>query len=59
MANEGLPDDMDVAVAVAHDKAAILKYARKAPKRRAFPAWRILAEALLLISARQCEHRNT
>ena len=54
MANEELPDDMNVAVAVAHDKAAILKYARKAPKRRAFPAWRIPAEALLLISDRQC-----
>ena len=54
MANEELPDDMNVAVVVAQDKAAILSYARKAPKRRAFPAWRILAEALLLISDRQC-----
>ena len=52
--NEELPDDLNVAIAVAQDKAAILRYARKAPQRRACPAWRIPAEALLLISDRQC-----
>ena len=46
MVNEELPDDLNVAIAVAQDKAAILRYARKTPKRRAFPAWGIAAEAL-------------
>ena len=54
LAREELPDDMNVAVAVAQDTAAILRYVRKAPKRRGFPAWGIPAEALLLISDRQC-----
>ena len=39
MASEELPDDMNAAVAVAQDKAAILRYAREAPKRRGFLAW--------------------
>ena len=54
MANEELPDDLNAVIAVIQGKAAILRYARKAPKRRAFPAWGIPAEALLLISDRQC-----
>ena len=54
MANEELPDDLNVTIVVAQDKAAISRYARKAPKRREFPAWGIPAEAQLLISDRQC-----
>ena len=50
MANEELPD----AVTVAQDKAAIRMCARKAPIRRAFPAWVISVEALLLVSDGQC-----
>ena len=53
LASAELPDDMNVAVAVAQDKAAIQKYARKAPTRRAFHAWGIPQEALLFISDRQ------
>ena len=41
LASEELSDDMGVAVAVAQDKATILRCA----KRRAIPAWGIPAEA--------------
>ena len=39
MANAELPDDLNVAITVAQDKAAMMRCARKAPKRKAFPAW--------------------
>ena len=44
MANEELPDDLNVASAVAQGKAAIMRYA----------AWGIPSGALLLISDRHC-----
>ena len=52
---QSLIADMNVDVAVAQDRAAILRCARKAPKRRAFPACGLPAEALLFISDRQCD----
>ena len=53
LASEELADDMNVAEAVAQDKAAILMYGTT-PRSRALWVWRITAQALLLISDRQC-----